>query len=412
MNGSVNHEPVDVWPRSAIDRGASAVAASAPATLIVFWSVLVGVFLTQPIRPYTDGAWATGDLILQAMLGGVLGLLSRPSPAVAGTSLGLAAAVALQLFVLAGQAEYQAVVAAERSEPTWARATAGALIVACSAIASGYVVTHTAVIVRRRRGRHHPPIAMSAHRSGARHVVEVMTASLALVSIAGLLVGTSLVTTARSAYVPAEREPTINVELLDDGTLAMAPESVPAGRVTIVAIGAPPLDYLTLVGPISASVVEALDVGAAINATRLGPGYECCYWNHRLRRAELGEPGTYAFVAVDRDWEPPSDQAEWEAWDGSEPISDVLFFDVTAAEPRPGLSTEAGGDGGTYLTVPAVAALGIEGWACAGAVLLTFRRNRRPRPRHLGIAITVGLMSATLVGLLAMLAINQAHSPF
>lgn len=407
MNGSVSPEPVDVWPRSAIARGASAVAAPAPASLIVFWGVLVGVFLTQPIRPYSEGAWATGDLILLAMLGGVLGLLNRPIPVVAGASLGLAAAVSLQLFVLAGQAEYQAVVAADRSEPTWAMATAGALVVAFGGIVSGCAVTYTAVTVRRR-GRHHPPIAQSAPRSRARHVIAVVAASLAVVSIAGLLVATSLVTAARSAYVPDVREPTINVELLDDGTLRMTPGSVPAGRVTIVALGAPPLDYLTLVGPVPASVVAATDVRAAINATRLGSGFGCCYWNHRLRRADLGESGTYAFVAVDRDWEPPRDPA----WDGSEPISDVRFFEVTAAEPRPGLSTEAGGDGGKYLTVSAVAALGIEGWAAAGAVLLTFRRDRRLKARHLGIAITVGLVSATLVGVLAMLAISQAHSPF
>lgn len=411
MNGSIGPRPDDVWLRS-IGRGASILAASAPATLIVFWGLLVVVFVTQPIRPYTDGAWATGDLILQAGLGGVLGLVSRPIPAAVGTVVGLAAAVALQLFVLAGQAHYQAVVAAGLSEPPWTTVIAGAIAIALGAIASGYLVIRTALGVTRRRARE-PRLTMgTASRPRGRLDIEVTVASLAALSIAGLIVGTSLGTTARSAYLPRQDEPTIHVELLDDGTLTVAPESAPAGRMTIVAGGAPPLDYLSLVGPLPASVVEAPDLAAALNDTRSGPGYGCCYWNHMLRRAELSEPGTYAFVAVDRDWEPPQDHTEWEAWDGAEPISDVHFLEVTEAGGRSAPSTEAGGDGGAHLTVPSGAALAIEGLAAAGAVLLTVRRGRRPRARHLGVAIAVGVVSAALAGALSMLAISQAHSPF
>ena len=410
MKRSVGPGPVFAW--LSIGRGASILVASAPATLIVFWGLLVIVFLTQPIRPYTNGAWATGDLVVQAGLGGVLGLVSRPIPAAVGTIVGLAAAVALQLFVLAGQAHYQAVVVAELAEPQWTTAIAGAMAVALGAIASGYVVTHTALAVTRRRAHEPRLIVPTTSRPHARLDIEMAVASLAALSIAGLIVGTSLVTTARSAYLPSEDEPTIDIDLLDDGTLTVTPESVPAGRMTIVARGAPPLDHLSLVGPLLASVLEAPDVAAALNASRSDPGYGCCYWNHMLRRAELSEPGTYAFVAVDRDWEPPQDHAEWEAWDGAEPISDVHFLDVTEASGRPEPSTEAGGDGGAHLTVPSAAALGIEGFAAAGAVLLTVRGDRRRRARHLVGAIAVGVVSAAFVGSLTMLAISQAHSPF
>lgn len=411
VNGSFSPEEVDEWPRS-IGRGASVVIASGPATLIVFLGLLVIVYLTQPIRPYTNGAWATGDLILIAVLGGVLGLVSRPIHAAVGTIMGLAAAVALQLFVLAGQAHYQAVVAAELSEPEWTTAVVGALFVVLGAIAAGYAVTRTALRAARLRGRDRGRIVPPASQPRARLGSGVASASLAMVSIAGLIVMTSLATTARSAYVPLQGEPIINVELLDDGTLTSTRESVPAGRMTVVARGAPPLDYLSLVGPLPESVLAAPDVDAALSEMSVGPGYGCCYWNHMLRRAELSEPGTYAFVAVDRGWEPPQDHAAWEAWDGTMPISDVRFLQVTETTGRPAPSTEAGGDGGAHLTLPSLAALGIVGSAAAGAVLLAVRRGRRPRALHLGVAIATGVGSSILLGSLTMLAISQAHSPF
>jgi hypothetical protein len=390
---------------------ALALAAPAPAALLTFWGVIVLVFKTQPVRPYTDGAWAIGDLISLGVLGGVIGFVSRPIPAAVGTALGLAAAVALQLYVLAGQAVYQAVVVADLTEATWTTSVARALFVAVATMTSGYVVTRVAV-GRLRARQPARPIVWLAAEPRARVAAEVALVALTAILIPGVLVGSSLLTTARSAYLPAEGEPTINVVYEDDGTLTSAPESVPAGRVTIVAHGTPPLDYLSLYGPLSTDVVEAEDVAASFQQKRQVSGFGCCYWNHRIPRAELSEPGTYAFVALDRDWVPPEDQAAWEAWNKIEPISDIRLLKVTGPEPRPGLSTEAGGAGGRYLTLGALAALGIEAWAVGGALLLRPRRHPGPRTRKVVIAVAIGVVSGGFTGLLAMLAISQSHSPF
>ncbi len=98
------------------DIGGVALAAGtpAPAAFLTLWGVLIIVFQTNPIRPYTDGVWATGDLLSLAVVGGLIGLVSRPVAAAVGIALGTTAAVVLQLFTLAGQAHYQP---AERDVP-------------------------------------------------------------------------------------------------------------------------------------------------------------------------------------------------------------------------------------------------------------------------------------------------------
>jgi hypothetical protein len=86
---------------------------------------------------------------------------------------------------------------------------------------------------------------------------------------------------------------------------------------------------------------------------------------------------------------------------------------TATADPTPNTpSTDAGGDGGAYLTVPVMAALGIEFWAATGAVALNFVLRRPPRGTHMIVAVLVGLLTSAALAVLAMFAINQAHSPF
>ena len=122
-----------------------AAATPAPAALMTIWGVLLIALLTTPIRPYTAGLWAGGDLLLLGLLGGSIALVSRPAAAAVGIALGMAATVTIQLFILAGQAVYQPVVAAAIDERTWTVAVAGALLVGVGAIALGYVVTRGSV---------------------------------------------------------------------------------------------------------------------------------------------------------------------------------------------------------------------------------------------------------------------------
>jgi hypothetical protein len=228
-------------------------------------------------------------------------------------------------------------------------------------------------------------------------------AGLVVVVIAGLMAGISLVTTAQSAYLPAADEPVVTVQLLGNGSLKVEPGTVPAGRVTFSANATDPLH---LYGPLSPEDQASLGGG------RLNYDGRDVYWTPQLGRAELVEPGRYAFVVLDPDWVWPQDQAAFEAWDGTIPVLAARLFDVTAAQPRAGLTTTAGGDGGAHLTIPAMGGLATEAWAAAGSLLLAIRRYRRPTAAHVVIAMMAGVVSALFVGMLTGLAISQAHSPF
>ncbi|MEA2613468.1 MAG: hypothetical protein QOI52_1427, partial [Chloroflexota bacterium] len=125
-----------------------AVLAPAPAALLATWGVLVVVLLTEPIRPYTAGVWANVDLLSLAIVGGLIGLIGRPLAAATGIALGVAAAVAIQLFVLAGQAVYQPVVVAALDGRTWTASVAGAIVVGAVAMALGYGLVRAALALR------------------------------------------------------------------------------------------------------------------------------------------------------------------------------------------------------------------------------------------------------------------------
>jgi hypothetical protein len=387
---------------------ARAAVAPAPAALITIWGFLVIVLLTNPIRPYTAGSWAVSDLLLLGILGGAIALVSQPVAAVVGVALGMAAAVTIQLFILAGQAVYQPVVAAAIDERTWTVAAAGALLVGVGAIALGYAVVRlTTSALRLRRGALGAPTALGSVPSpSSRVLIRDLVVGLSALVVAGLIVGVSLQAVARSAYVPAVDEVTMHVTLQEDGTIVSEPSTVPVGRTTIV-IDGPPSEqrhFLSLVGPLTTSQL------AAIERSELSGDPGCCYWNYFVPRTELTSPGTYAFVTL-ADVEPPPDIGQTEPW--AQPISSARLFTVTA-DPTPRAPfTAAGGDGGTFLTVPVLAALGIEFWAASGAVALTLRR-RRPlgASRVVVVAVVVGALSAAALAVLAMLAIDLTHNPF
>ncbi len=186
---------------------ALAVAAPAPAALLGLWGFLIAASLTEPIQPYTDGAWATSNLFVLALVGGLIGLAThRPVVAAVGIALGPAAAVAIQLYVLAGQADYQPTVVASLGEPAWTFAVARALLIAVAAVWAGYVVTRGIVTVSRiRRGGR----SMSLGWSGIGLNVQrdlgaaLIGLSVAMVVPVWLVGGGSLLSTARSAYLPA-----------------------------------------------------------------------------------------------------------------------------------------------------------------------------------------------------------------
>ena len=81
-----------------------------------------------------------------------------------------------------------------------------------------------------------------------------------------------------------------------------------------------------------------------------------------MPRTEVTTPGTYAFVAL-VNVEPHADQDRPTHWFSRSSPAPACST-VTADPSRASAPTDAGGDGGAHLTVPVMAALGIEFWCC------------------------------------------------
>lgn len=297
-----------------------------------------------------------------------------------------------------------------------------ALLAGFAAIAVGYLLGRGALVANRiRRGERGLTIRRAGDRTGsAGPPVAALAAALAAIAVAVLVIGGSLLPTAKSAYVSAGDLPTIQVVIRGHEIVTTDPASLPAGWARIATVGgtAQNTDLWLTKGPLPAYVLAELEQD----------GISLPYLHVALFQSsepvDLRRPGTYALVLtpfhgwatndggvfhfspVDGSWTPPPD-----AWDGLAPVSDTHLLTV-AAGPAAELSTEAGGDGGRYLTLPVLAALGIEGWAAAGAVLLAQTRNRRPAGGRVVVALIVGTVSAAVLGMLALLAISLSHSPF
>jgi hypothetical protein len=118
-------------------------AVSAPATLLVLGSLLFYIF-TKPIRPYAGGEWLMVDLGAFVLLGVFAGLVSRGLRGFAGIVLGMTGAVALQLFVLTGQASWTPSVATALSGSSWLPTVATSLGLGLAALVVGYTPTRVA----------------------------------------------------------------------------------------------------------------------------------------------------------------------------------------------------------------------------------------------------------------------------
>jgi hypothetical protein len=118
-------------------------AVSAPATLLVLGSLLFYIF-TKPIRPYAGGEWLMVDLGAFVLLGAFAGLVSRGLQGFAGIVLGMTGAVALQLFVLTGQASWTPSVATALSGSSWLPTVATSLGLGLAALVVGYAPTRVA----------------------------------------------------------------------------------------------------------------------------------------------------------------------------------------------------------------------------------------------------------------------------
>lgn len=386
-----------------------AIVAPAPAALLASWGVLMVVLSSEPIRPYTGGVWASVDLLYLVLIGGSIALIGRSFAAAIGIAVGIAAAVAIQLFVLAAQAVYQPIVVAALDARSWTTSVAGAIFAGAVAMALGYVLARATLALRGkvlRRGR--PAIAPSPTPSPASMPLAIGVVALVTAGVATIaLIGGSLVATAQSAYLPSPDEPTVHVAVQANGTITSTATVVPVGRIGIITDGpeSAGTEALRLIGPLTSGQLALLD------RKILPIDAECCYWNHRVPRTELPSMGVYAVVGIVHT-EPPADPDAFDAWIHAQPISGFRTLTVTAAAARAAPSTEAGGDGARYLTVPVLAALGVQAWAAGGVVVVALGR-RRPVGRGAAVlAAATGLLFALGVAMLVLLAVNQAHNPF
>ncbi|MEI8332944.1 MAG: hypothetical protein WCH74_03680 [Chloroflexota bacterium] len=178
-------------------RGRAAIfaeVASAPAALVTQVGILVFVFQTKPVRPYAGGEWALGDLVMLVALGVLAGFVGRGLPGLAGVVLGMTGAVALQLFVLTGQASWTPTVATTLQRSSWLPTVGASLGLGLAAIVGGYALTRVAWHVLEPGPRdQESPSERSPWRAAAPIIVAV---------VAVLVTGLLLLDASASAYVP------------------------------------------------------------------------------------------------------------------------------------------------------------------------------------------------------------------
>jgi hypothetical protein len=385
-----------------------ALASPAPAAFVTLWGVLAVSILADPARPYTDGAWTTFDLISLGLVGGIVGLLSRPVAAAVGIPLGLAAAVALHSYNLAAVVFYYPQVGSRLTGPEWTPAVVGALLAGFAAIVVGYLLGRGIGLASRiSRGARGLAIIRAGDRTGPGSpavvaLVATLAAPIAAIAVGVLLVGGSLLPTAESAYVSAGGQPTAAIQVVIRGNeiVTVEPASIPAGWAhVVIARGTAESSDLWLTRPLPGYVLERRLTQEEILIHNLGPAL-----SQSSRPVDLRWPGTYALVLTP----PPGGPV------GNPPVSDSRLLTVTAA-PAGVLWTSAGGDGGKHMTLPFIAGLGIEGWAAAGMVLLWLNRIRKPAwptERRVLVAVLVGAFSAYVLGSLTLFAIDLLHNPF
>lgn len=366
---------------------------AAPAALATLIGVVGLVLQTNPVRPYSDGAWAPNDLVGLLIIGLVVGLLNRSVSGLVGTIIGAAAAIAIQLYVLTESASYTPTVVASLAEPAWSREVLGGLAIGMASLLAGYAVG--AIARRVPASLRSGVVAMRSSATFNRHgVIAGLTLAAAAV-LAFALVRAA----ATSAYVPAESQPTLRVSIVGDQIASVAPDPVPAGRVVIdMQRNAGTQErWISVEGPLTAEMDAVLEAGndpLAGGLSRLFPvSVEPVQW---IARTDL-QPGRYAFVVSTGFPEVGPEVTELPPV----PAIDIRRFEVSGPEPT---STRAP-TGGPLVDLGRLFGVGVVGWGIAGLWLTR-------RGRNVALAATAGVVAAGLMWVLVNLAVGQSHSPF
>lgn len=366
----------------------------APAALATLLGVLLIVFWTAPIRPYTEGVWEPADLIRLFVLALIVGALNPSVAGVVGTVLGATAAMAIQLFVLTEQASWTPAVVAALLEPAWSGRVLGALAIGLATIVAGHLAGTS--LARIRAGRRSMDPAPQASDAVIRAGLTVMS----VIAACALLTTILLRATATSAYVLTESSPAIHIAGQGDSIVAVTPESVVAGRVLIDIewTGGALERWVSIEGPLTAETEAVLAAGydpLVGGFSRLLPRSDELV--HRAGGADL-LPGRYAVVISAGFPEMGPD--------------DMVPPPVPALDVRRLVVSGPGPDGGRAQTGGPIVAFGYllglaeAGWGIAGWVLVARRR------RSLPVAVTAGVVGAALLWLLVGFTIGQSHSPF
>ncbi len=374
-----------------------AVIDAAPAAAIVQWGILILAFFTS-VEPYAVGTWGIGALVGLVALGMLAGLAGGGAFGASGAIVGFAAAVAIQLFVLVGQAVGNIGVVAGLGEPPWSERVAAALAIGLAAVIGGYLlVTVGRAVSGRRRGELVPGPGWSRR----------------VVLVAGVLVATGLVTAlllasaAKSAYVMPSDQPSVGLEVDGDQITSGVPVGLLAGRTGIdVRRIRDGLGDIAITSRLTPAESVALESGRVpyekINETFIGGSTGT---REERRHVQFEGPGIYAFVIWDGLHEP--DAA------GSSPVHDAQVFEVVAG---PSGASGVPIDGGALVTLGALLGVLLGGLSAAGIALVVRRRRwidgGGPRTRHLGVAAAAGTVAALLLGGYALIAIDLARNPF
>jgi hypothetical protein len=351
------------------------------ATLAVFWGwILLGN--TSPSQPFGAGAWSTEAMLALFGLGLAAGAIGGGAAGIAGIAAGIGAGVGLQLFVLTAQAAWTPAVVSNVVGDAWLRSVATTVAASSFALLGGCLVAlGVAGPFRVRRPQ--------AWLTG------LLVASVAIAAGSVALVATLLVDASTSRYVASAGEPTLTVSYRD-GSVSVEPATVPAGRVTIVGPEAVPAAWLMITWGLSAEQQAALAGGRLTAATVSGA--------MGRTRTEL-EQGTHAAVAIDARWTPPS------TWDGSDrPILAAATFTVA-----PAVATQpARGDAGPMQVAGLVAALAIHAAAVFAFVAwaIVWGRSGPQGEMPIGIPATTAAATTTVLGAVALLAVDLVHNPF
>lgn len=357
------------------------------ATLLTFWATIV-VGFSLDAAPYETASWPSPveAIVLFALIGAAGGLVATAGMRVVAPVAGYVAAVAVQLFVLTGQASWEPNVASSVSDADWLPGVASALGLALIGIVAGSLAA--------------PPIAARIRGRGAGP--PSLVGSIAAIAGAVALVAVLLVDASGSTYVVPADESELEIEFVD-GRVAVDPATFQVGRITIVAPGIPDsMSDVQITWPLTPEQVADLDRGR-LRASTMAYVLD----GHRLEMA----PGIYAVVVIDPDWDADP------AWDGTYPLLDATTFEVTGID---GSAAPVRGEGGAVQVAGFVVALTIHALAVAGVVGGTsvVRRLRRTPPADpnvrgaVTVAAVVAAFDTVLVGGLILLAIDVAHNPF